>query len=247
MINLPKFLYLSNFFRLAVYLSKLISIFSKEESKKTSFYNFFKKRKKNFKKNLLISLYRPKIFIFNHNFKTTDIIDSIYNYDNLFNTNKFTNDGHKDIYQSEHNLNKKKNFIDISQKIENFVSDNIATVFNLKKINLIKMWFVITKQSGVINKHSHFDSDLSGVLYIKVDNNNLSSGLKIFSPSEEIDIYRYNLSSNKIEKKIFKGDSYLFKPKNNDLIIFNSYLEHSVQNNGSNITDRISLPFDLVF
>ena len=247
MKNFPKFLYLYNFFRLAVYFSKLISIFSKKERKKTSFYNFFKKRKRHFDKDLLTAFYRPKIFIFNHDFETKDIIDSIYNYENLFDVNEFTNDGHKNIFQSEHNLNKKKEFIDTSKSIENFVSKNIANIFNSKKINLTKMWFVITKQSGIINKHSHFDSDLSGVLYLKVNLNSSNSGLEIFNPLEEMDIYRYNLSLNKIEKSIFTGDRYLFNPKNNDLIIFNSYLEHSVQNNDADITDRISLPFDLIF
>jgi uncharacterized protein (TIGR02466 family) len=247
MKNFPKFLYLCNFFRLAVYFSKLISIFSKKERKKTSFYNFFKKRKRHFDKDLLTAFYRPKIFIFNHDFETKDIIDSIYNYENLYDVNEFTNDGHKNIFQSEHNLNKKKEFIDTSKSIENFVSKNIANIFNSKKINLTKMWFVITKQSGIINKHSHFDSDLSGVLYLKVNLNSSNSGLEIFNPLEEMDIYRYNLRLNKIEKSIFIGDRYLFNPKNNDLIIFNSYLEHSVQNNDADITDRISLPFDLTF
>jgi uncharacterized protein (TIGR02466 family) len=247
MKNLPKFFYLGNFFRLAVYFSKLISIFSKKERKRTSFYNFFKKRKRHFDKDLLTAFYSPKIFIFNHDFETKDVLDNIYNYENLFEVNKFTNDGHKNIFQSEHNLNKKKEFIGTSKSIENFVNKNIANIFNSKKINLIKMWFVITKQSGIINKHSHFDSDLSGVLYLKVNPNSFSSGLEILNPLEEIDIYRYNLSLNKIEKSIFTGDKYLFSPKNNDLIIFNSYLEHSVQNKDLNIADRISLPFDLIF
>ena len=178
MKNFPKFLYLTNLFRLAVYFSKLISIFSKKEKKRTSFYNFFKKRKSHFDKDLLKILYKPKIFILNHDFETKNII---------------------------------------------------------------------TKQSGIINKHSHFDSDLSGVLYLKVNNNSSNSRLEIFNPFEEIDIYTFNLSLNKVEKNTFVGDKYLFSPKNNDLIIFNSYLEHSVQNKDSNISDRISLPFDLIF
>ena len=100
MKNLPKFFYLCNFFRLAVYFSKLISIFSKKERKRTSFYNFFKKRKRYFDKDLLTVFYRPKIFIFNHDFETKDVLDNIYNYENLFEVNKFTNDGHKNVFQS---------------------------------------------------------------------------------------------------------------------------------------------------
>ena len=241
-----KFLYLNNFFRLSAYLSKFISIFLKKEKKSISFYNFFKKRKKHFDKELLAVFYRPKIFIFNHDFDSKKILNNIYNYENLFKTNEFTNDGHKKIYQSEHNLNEKKNFIDTAKKIENFVNENLAKIFSINKINLIKMWFVITNNLGVINKHSHFNSDLSGVLYLKVDNNNLNSGLIIFNPLEEIDVYRYDSNFNKIEKSIFKGNNYIFKPKNNDLIVFNSYLEHSVENVGSKTHERVSLPFDLI-
>ena len=90
MKNFPKFLYLTNLFRLAVYFSKLISIFSKKEKKRTSFYNFFKKRKSHFDKDLLKILYKPKIFILNHDFETKNIINSIYNYENLFDVNEFT-------------------------------------------------------------------------------------------------------------------------------------------------------------
>ena len=79
--------------------------------------------------------------------------------------------------------------------------------YDAKKINLIKMWFVITKQSGIINKHSHFDSDLSGVLYLKVNLNSSNSGLDIFNPLGEMDIYKYNLSLNifycLVHKKIY--------------------------------------------
>ena len=37
------------------------------------------------------------------------------------------------------------------------------------------------------------------------------------------------------------------KYKKNELIIFNSYLEHGVENNNLKEDDRISLPFDLIF
>ena len=37
------------------------------------------------------------------------------------------------------------------------------------------------------------------------------------------------------------------KYKKNELIIFNSYPEHGVENNNLKEDDRISLPFDLIF
>ena len=49
------------------------------------------------------------------------------------------------------------------------------------------------------------------------------------------------------KKTTNKNKSFIIKPKRNDLIILNSYIEHSVVNKNSKIVDRISLPFDLVF
>jgi hypothetical protein len=244
MKNFLKFVYFKFFFRLKAYISIFIPIFKEKNS--TSFNKFFKKNKY-LDNNLLTFLERPKIFIFNHDFDSKNIINNIYNYENLFKTNKFTYDGHKEIYQSEHNLNEKFFFKEISEKIEKFINYNITKPLNIKKINLINMWFVITKNSGIINKHCHLNSHLSGVLYLKIDNQNRDSGLNILTPFEEIDVYKYNINTSKIEKSIFRGDNYLFVAKNNDLIVFDSYLEHSVENKGSKTIDRISLPFDLVF
>jgi hypothetical protein len=56
-------------------------------------------------------------------------------------------------------------------------------------------------------------------------------------------MYNYELE----KEHIIKDENYIFKPKVNDLIIFNSYLEHSVENNNSKTSNRISLPFDLEF
>ena len=244
MKNFLKFIYFKFFFKLNAQILKFIPIFKQKNS---ASYNKFFKKNKYLDNNLLTFLKRPKIFIFNHDFDSKNIINSIYNYENLFKRNEFTYSGNKEIYQSEHNLNEKFFFKEISAKIERFINYNITKPLNIKKINLIKMWFVITKNSGIINKHCHLNSHLSGVLYLKINNQNTDSGLKIFTPYDEIDVYRYNINSCKIEKSIFRGDHYLFVPKNNDLVVFDSYLEHSVENEGSKTNDRISLPFDLVF
>ena len=116
-------------------------------------------------------------------------------------------------------------------------------------IKIKKMWFVITKKAGLIKKHSHLDSDLSAVLYLNVDeeNINFNDGLKIHNHSKFIKIYKHCEENNNFIISIIKDENYIFKPKVNDLIIFNSYLEHSVENNNSKILNRISLPFDLEF
>ena len=64
---------------------------------------------------------------------------------------------------------------------------------------------------------------------------------------KNIEIYNYSDKKKLFKKTTNKNKSFIIKPKRNDLIILNSYIEHSVVNKNSKIVDRISLPFDLVF
>ena len=110
------------------------------------------------------------------------------------------------------------------------------------------MRFVITKNLEIMKKHSHLNSVFSAVFYLRVDKGiNHKSGLKIHNIMRNIEIYSYLNKKKIFQKAINKKKSFVIKPKKNDLIIFNSYIEHSVENKNSKIVDRISLPFDLVF
>ena len=243
-----KKLYLNNFFKTCVYLIKLISFFNKKINSKLVFYNFFKKRKKKYCKNLLLSMYQPKVFIFNLDIDTEKQIKIIKNHKNLYKENIYSDHGHKNIWQSEHDLNK-KDFNKLASYLQKLINNLISSFYNFQHINIIKMWFVITKNSAFIKKHSHFESDLSAVLYIKADNEKLDAdnGLKIYNPGTNLQIFKYCPIEQKFNSYFEKNDYFIFKPKTNDLIIFNSYLEHSVHNYNSKIQDRISLPFDMDF
>lgn len=241
------FLYYKNQFKLIVLILKLISLFDKKYEKQISFYNFFKKRKIKYKKNILKNLYQPKIFIFQFTGETEEIIKKIYNYDKLYQKNSFDNDGHVGVYQSEHNLEKNDNFIEISQILQTFINKKLESYFD-KKFLIKKLWFVITKSLGKIKKHSHLDSDMSGVLYLKVDQNEENDdGLRIYNYLNNIETYRYSFDENRFIRSESTNEDIIYKPKKNELIIFNSYLEHGVENNNLKEDDRISLPFDLIF
>ena len=206
------------------------------------------KKKKNYKKDILKIIHQPKIFIINFSYDTKKIIKKIYDYDILYQDNEYSNDGHKKIYQSPHDLNQDKKFKNISVVLENFINNKITKFFSYKRLKLIRMWFVITKNFGIMKKHSHFNSDLSAVFYLRVDKNiDYKSGLKIHNVMKNIEIYNYSNKKKSFKKTINKNKSFIIKPKKNDIIILNSYIEHSVVNTNSKIVDRISLPFDLVF
>ena len=241
------YLYIRGFFRICIFILRVKSIYNKNYKQKISFYRYFKK-KKNYKKELLKIAYQPKVFIFNLPFDTKKLIKKIYNYEMLYLDNQKINDGHKKIYQSKDDLNKRIEFSKITTYMEKFINKKVSKYIQFKKLKLIKMWIVITKNFGIMKKHSHFNADFSGVLYVKVDSNkNYKGGLKIHNVMQNIEIYTYSKKEKKFQKKINRKKSFIFKPNKNDLILFNSYIEHSVINKNSRVVDRISLPFDMVF
>ena len=70
--KLLKFFYLNNHHKLSVYLIKFISFFDSSIECRLSFYNFFKKRKINYSRELLNHFYEPCVFIFNLEVNTQD-------------------------------------------------------------------------------------------------------------------------------------------------------------------------------
>jgi len=246
--KLLNFLYFNNHFKSATYSSKILSIFNSKYKKKIDFFNFFKKRKKKYSQDVLKLFYQPRIFILKCSFDIDEIVKQIYNYDRLYQKNQYTNDGHTNVYQSEHNLEKNEQFEKLSNELQDFINQRLQDYIINNKLKISKLWFVITKKMGIIKKHSHFNSDFSGVFYLNIEETNeMESGLKIYNPMENIEILKFSTEKKMFIKTVCTEKNYTFKPTKNDLIIFNSYLEHSVNNMSSKLTDRISLPFDLIF
>ena len=246
--KLLNFLYFNNHFKLATYSSKILSIFNSKYKKKIDFFNYFKKRKKKYSQENLKLLYQPKIYIQKFSFDIDEIVKQIYNYDKLYQKNQYTKDGHTNIYQSEHNLEKNEKFEKLSNELQDFINQRLQDHINNNKLKISKLWFVITKKMGIIKKHSHFNSDFSGVFYLKIEESKeIDGALIIYNPMKNIEILEFSDEKNMFIKTVCTEKNYTFKPTKNDLIIFNSYLEHSVNNKNISNIDRISLPFDLIF
>ena len=161
---------------------------------------------------------------------------------------------HKNIFQSNHNLHKNKKFIFFNKKLNIFLNKKICNFFLIKNSRIVidKLWFVISRIDSFMHPHAHLQGDISGVFYLQSSYKKNSGILNIYNPYQYfgpcIKIYKAdykNLSKyNNFRKQIFKNRIYSFKPKKNDLIIFHSYLMHSVENTSSISKDRISVPFD---
>ena len=99
------------------------------------------------------------------------------------------------------------------------------------------MWFVKSKQGIDLLAHNHPEGVISGIYYYKVPKKKSPGLLKIKNPRENIKVI------SQIKNYLKKDKEIIIKPAENSLIIFNSYLLHSVINQSSN-ESRISIPFD---
>ena len=148
--KLLNFLYFNNHFKLATYSSKILSIFNSKYKKKVNFFNYFKKRKKKYSQENLKLLYQPKIYIQKFSFDIDEIVKQIYNYDKLYQKNQYTNDGHTNVYQSEHNLEKNEKFEKLSNELQDFINQRLQDDINNNKLKISKLWFVITKKWALL-------------------------------------------------------------------------------------------------
>ena len=117
-----------------------------------------------------------------------------------------------------------------------FINDN-----SVPSIKIKKMWFVISRTGSKMKKHMHHGF-LSGVFYLKVSSNKKPGFIKFSNPKKNIKIFDLTKNSNYINK----DEIITIKPSQNDMVIFNSYLEHWVVDNESEST-RISIPWDAEF
>jgi uncharacterized protein (TIGR02466 family) len=96
-------------------------------------------------------------------------------------------------------------------------------------------WLSFTNQNEFHHSHNHPNSIVSGVLYINVDQSN--DAIKFYQPFPET-LYISPKNFNK-----YNSRSIILPVKNNLVILFPSYLQHSVEQKKEN-NNRISLAFN---
>jgi uncharacterized protein (TIGR02466 family) len=148
------------------------------------------------------------------------------------------------FYQSQHNLHYHQDFVALKNYIEDYLNNNIKKYYFSKetkgKFKINKMWFVISSKGMNIESHNHPEGVISGIFYYKVPLCKNPGYLIIDNPKKNI-VINSSLNNLKVENKII-----IAKPEYNNLIIFNSYLSHSVVNQETD-DFRISIPWDADF
>jgi len=170
--NISKFFFNYKLYKITNVLNKFIGLLDKDKKNLFYEYSFYRRNRGIYDKDFLDRIYPPKVFLIKNINFNADIFAKIKNYQENNLNNEYDYHGHKNIYQSLHNLNDDKDFFEISELLIKIIKDKIALYYSEKKINikLEKLWFVITNKEGIMKKHHHPDGELSGVLYLKCDN-----------------------------------------------------------------------------
>jgi len=152
------------------------------------------------------------------------------------------NDSHCYISKDTNLLNN-RNFKQLNKELIkhiNIYKSNVLEIKDQIKLYITDSWLLKHKQNNYGPMHNHFNSLISGVLYIKVPENSgnitfYKSGSFGYEPSIALDYKNYNFHNS---------SSWTLNVKENSLILFPSNLMHSISPNLSNKT-RLSLAFNV--
>ena len=141
-----------------------------------------------------------------------------------------------------------KNFDMKDEEPQNFIEKiktNINTAINdmgwdlqTQEVKISNMWAIINTKGSLNQKHHHSNSDLSAAYYVSAEEN---CGDIIFYDPRPATIYKHPIAK---EANILNATINSISPEQGMLILFPSYLEHSVDPNLSE-HKRIVISFNL--
>ena len=146
----------------------------------------------------------------------------------------------KGWHSKDFNLNKKEpqNFISlILPAIEKVMTDmNWDKQKQISKIN--NMWAIINTGGSANLRHQHGNSTISGAYYVRAP---INSGDIVFYDPRPAPVYSH---PNVVNPNILNAQVNSITPKEGALVLFPSYLDHSVNENQSK-EERIVISFNI--
>jgi len=178
-----------------------------------------------------VSLWPTTMFVSQLVIDREKLTTEIYNIKNASNTVSKSNYGG---WQSDINLYTNHYFSDLVAGINR----TIQLITNRQDIEFKQMWACVNKHKDLNTVHANGNEfHLSGVYYVQVPDNSGDIAFRDPRPA----------AINSSTHSIFGyGDTELFRPVNNMLLIFPSFLEHFVLPNESH-DDRVTISFDIRF
>ncbi len=107
-----------------------------------------------------------------------------------------------------------------------------------QKIRISNMWAIINTGGSANTRHQHGNSTISGAYYVRAPKN---SGDIVFYDPRPAPVYTY---PNALSPNLLNAQINGISPNEGSLVLFPSYLDHSVNENLSN-DERIVISFNL--
>ena len=145
---------------------------------------------------------------------------------------------HSPFFDQKNDNTPKKFSVIIHNLLKKIFTDEMGWKYNPDKVKITVMWSIINKKGSFNIQHNHPNAYLSAAYYVKVPKN--SGNIKFFDPKEQKNI-RYPKIKNYTDISAVITE---ITPKEGDLLIFPSYLYHSVGENLSE-DDRIIISFNV--
>jgi len=129
----------------------------------------------------------------------------------------------------------------ILQEVYNFGKKCLSITGNLK---FTQSWIMMHPPGGYHRKHMHPNSVISGVFYLDVPD---GSFLTVYKPTSKGNNFELAppIDESHSQQNTFVQNSNHINVVNNDLVLFPSYLEHSVYYT-DNTSNRYSLAFNVI-
>lgn len=131
-----------------------------------------------------------------------------------------------------------KNFIEEIKTNINTVINDMDWDLQTQEVKISNMWAIINTKGSLNQKHHHSNSDLSAAYYVSAEKN---CGDIIFYDPRPARVYKHPIAKN---PNILNATINSISPEPGMLILFPSYLEHSVNPNLSD-HKRIVISFNL--
>ena len=125
-------------------------------------------------------------------------------------------------------------FIEIARNTLNYNCDFLIST----------SWITKVKPGGFSHRHSHRNSFYSGVYYFENEYSLNSGSIRFTSPVNNLSDYDID-SSNRGKFSVLSSKNWRIPPEKKKLLLFPSYLEHTVLKNNEKI-DRHSIAFNIV-
>jgi uncharacterized protein (TIGR02466 family) len=192
-----------------------------------------------------VELFKTNIYVEDDFIKNNQIQDIVnYTKDNLnFLDHGLLKGNSTSTYKSNNNI-----IDDLSKNLSS--CKNLIKFFNekilkcceeigiSKPLNILNSWINIQNKDGRLARHSHPNSVLSGVLFLKVNDNTNNLYFHNSNP--------YVFNNNYDEDKNTNFQWFCLKPKNGQLVMWESWLQHSSLEEINN-EERIVLSFNANF